>query len=184
MNFILLDKIVAAVTGAPTAEAIQSRVFGPLGMTASVLPDGSDLPGPLRGYGWNAETKVYEDKTELDPRPVGGAGAAISSLADLNTFTRALCTGSLLDPETQAERMRAEPFVGTNGVARYGEGVALLGPFCGHNGTIMGFSTEAWYLPAEDAVVVVNVNRLDADDASMSGDLFGKLAKALFPSAK
>ena len=61
--------------------------------------------------------------------------------------------------------METAPFAGGNGVARYGEAVTQLGPFCGHNGTIMGFSTEAWYLPAEDAVVVVNVNRLDADDA-------------------
>ena len=79
--------------------------------------------------------------------------------------------------------MRTERFAGGNGVARYGEAVALLGPFCGHNGTIMGFSTEAWYLPAEDAVIVVNVNRLDADDASMSGDLFGKLVRIVFPDA-
>ena len=76
--------------------------------------------------------------------------------------------------------MRSEPLAGQ---ARYGEGVATLGPFCGRNGTIMGFSSEAWYLPAEDAVVVVNVNRLDADDVSMSGDLFGKLARLLFPDA-
>ena len=62
-------------------------------------------------------------------------------------------------------------------------GVATLGPFCGHNGTIMGFSSEAWYLPAEDATIVVNVNRLDADDESMSGELFGKIAQALFPDA-
>jgi len=183
MNFILLDKIVAAVTGAPTAEALAARVFKPLAMSASELPEASALPGALRGYGWNAEAKVYEDKTELDPGPVGGAGSAISSLADLDVFVRALCTGTLLAPETQAKRMETEPFAGGNGVARYGEAVAQLGPFCGHNGTIMGFSTEAWYLPAEDAVVVVNVSRLDADDVSMSGDLFGKLAKALFPEA-
>ena len=183
MNFILLDKIIAAVTGVPTSEALQARVFGPLGMAASALPEASALPGPLRGYGWNAAAKDYEDKTELDPGPVGGAGAAISSLDDLETFTRALCTGTLLEPETQAARMETEPFAGGNGVARYGRGVAQLGPFCGHNGTIMGFSTEAWYLPAEDAVVVVNVSRLDADDASMSGDLFGKLVTALFPDA-
>jgi D-alanyl-D-alanine carboxypeptidase len=58
-----------------------------------------------------------------------------------------------------------------------------LGPFCGHNGTIMGFSTEAWYLPEEDAVIVINVNRLDVDDHSMSGELFGTLVRVVFPDA-
>jgi D-alanyl-D-alanine carboxypeptidase len=183
MNFILLDKIIAAVTGQPTATVLKARIYEPLGMTASALPTGPELPGPLRGYGWNAGTKAFEDKTALDPGPVGGAGAAISSLHDLDVFTRALCTGTLLSPEAQAARMTTEPFAGGNGVARYGEAVAELGPFCGHNGTIMGFSTEAWYLPSEDAVVVINVNRLDADDESMSGDLFGKLVRIVFPDA-
>jgi D-alanyl-D-alanine carboxypeptidase len=183
LNFILLDRIIAAVAGTPTATVLKARIYDPLGMTASELPDGPELPGPLHGYGWNAATGAYEDKTELDPGPVGGAGAAISSLHDLGVFVRSLCTGTQLTPEAQAERMRSEGFAGGNGVARYGEAVAQLGPFCGHNGTIMGFSTEAWYLPAEDAAVVVNVSRLDADDKSMSGDLFGKLARILFPDA-
>jgi D-alanyl-D-alanine carboxypeptidase len=182
LNFLLLDKIVAAVTGRPTAAVLKERIYEPLGMMASELT-GPELPGPLRGYGWNAETSTLEDKTELDPRPVGGAGSAISSLPDLQVFTRALCTGTLLSPAAHAARMETELFAGGNGVARYGEAVAQLGPFCGHNGTIMGFSTEAWYLPSEDAVIVVNVNRLDADDQSMSGDLFGRLVRIVFPDA-
>ena len=56
-----------------------------------------------------------------------------------------------------------------------------IGPFCGHNGTIFGFSSEAFYLPAQDAVIVVNVNRLDRDDQSHSTQLFLQLTKALFP---
>jgi D-alanyl-D-alanine carboxypeptidase len=55
----------------------------------------------------------------------------------------------------------------------------MFGPFCGHNGTIMGFSTEAWYLPAHDAVIVVNASRLDADDRSWSSGIF--LEVAMFP---
>ena len=67
MNFILLDKIIAAVTGAPTSEALQARVFGPLGMTASELPEASALPGPLRGYGWNAAAKATRTRPSSTP---------------------------------------------------------------------------------------------------------------------
>jgi D-alanyl-D-alanine carboxypeptidase len=56
-----------------------------------------------------------------------------------------------------------------------------MGEFCGHNGTIFGFSSEMFYLPEEDAVIVVNVNRLDADDESKSTDLFLAVAKILYP---
>ena len=64
---------------------------------------------------------------------------------------------------------------------RYGAAVTTIGPYCGHNGTIMGFSTEAWYLPSRDAVIAISVNRLDADDRSMSTALFEKIAAAVFP---
>ncbi len=118
LNYLLLDRIISAVTGAPTREAVTARVFEPLGMTASDLPIGTELPGPLRGYGWNAATAAFEDKTELDVAPVGGAGAAISTLADLATFTRALCTGNLLSADAQTRRMATEPFAGGAGVWR------------------------------------------------------------------
>jgi D-alanyl-D-alanine carboxypeptidase len=181
LNYILLDKIIAAVTGEPTPAVLEARIFAPLGMTASELPTGTDLPGPLRGYGWNAQTGEYEDKTELNPEPVGGAGAMISSLEDLHAFVRALCTGALLSPEGQATRLDGAPLKGAPDFLRYGQGIGSLGEFCGHNGTIMGFSTEAWYLPSQDAAVVINVNRLDVDDNSMSSPLFFKLTKLLFP---
>ncbi len=74
------------------------------------------------------------------------------------------------------EQMNGEP-----GFIRYGEGVLQLGPFCGHNGIIFGFSSEAFYLPVRDAVIVMNVNRLDLDDQSQSTELFLQLTKLLFP---
>jgi D-alanyl-D-alanine carboxypeptidase len=180
VNFNLLDRIIEAATGMTVPEAAQARIFGPLGMAQSSIPTGTELPGQLRGYGWDAARDAFDDKTVLDPSVPGGAGAAVSSLGDLTVYLRALCEGTLLSPGTQAARMTTEPLTAN---ARYGLAIATLGPFCGHNGTIMGFSSEAWYLPAEDATIVVNVNRLDADDASMSGALFAKIARALFPEA-
>jgi D-alanyl-D-alanine carboxypeptidase len=180
LNFNLLDRIIEEVSGMPVPEAAEARIFGPLGMANSEIPTDTALPGQLRGYGWDAARDAFDDKTVLDPSVPGGAGAAVSTLADLTVYLRAICTGALLSPETQAARMTTEPLVGA---ASYGLGIATLGPFCGHNGTIMGFSSEAWYLPAEDATIVVNVNRLDVDDESKSGDLFAKIARALFPEA-
>jgi len=69
----------------------------------------------------------------------------------------------------------SDPFV------RYGEGILKLGEFYGHNGTIFGFSTEMFYLPPKDAVIVINVNRLDLDDNSWSSGLFTAISKIVFP---
>ena len=89
--------------------------------------------------------------------------------------------GGFLKPATQRARLMTNQFADDPPIVRYGEGIAQLGRFCGHNGTIFGFSSEMWYLPERDAVIVVNVNRLDKDDHSQSSELFLKIAKALFP---
>ena len=60
-------------------------------------------------------------------------------------------------------------------------GMMLLGEWCGHNGTIFGFSSEMFYLPQEEAVILVDVNRLDLDDQSKSTNIFLGVSKILFP---
>jgi D-alanyl-D-alanine carboxypeptidase len=181
VNYTLLQEIVRKVSGKYLGVQVAQGVFEPLGMEGSLYPTDDQLPGELRGYGLDPETGELEDKTVLNPAVPGGAGAIISDLSDMRTYAKALCKGDLLKPETQAARLEAEHMDGEPEFIRYGEGILRLGKFCGHNGTIMGFSSEMFYLPEEDAVLVVNVNRLDADDESKSTDLFLEIAKTFFP---
>jgi Beta-lactamase len=126
-------------------------------------------------------TQKFEDKTILNPALPVGAGAIISTVADLQSYVRVLCKGGLLKPEAQKARLEADPLDGAQPFIKYGEGLALIGRFCGHNGTIMGFSSEMFYLPEQDATIIINVNRLDADDKSQSDSLFAALTKIAFP---
>ena len=103
-------------------------------------------------------------------------------MSDLKTYAKALCTGRLLKPDTHNARLVTRPLEGLPEFIRYGEGIAKFGPFCGHNGTIFGFSSEMWYLQEKDAVIVINVNRLDLDDQSQSADLFLVITKMLLPA--
>lgn len=105
----------------------------------------------------------------------------ISTIADLKTYARALCTGRLLQPATHQTQLATTHLEGAADFVKYGEGIVQFGRFCGHNGTIFGFSSEMWYLPEKDAVIVINVNRLDVDDASKSAALFLAITKMLFP---
>ena len=110
------------MTGAPTSEALQARVFGPLGMAASgAAADDGALPGPLRGYGWNAASQRLRGQDRARPARWAARGLRSRRWA-ISRRHRALCTGTLLEPETQAARMETEPFAGGNGVARYGGG--------------------------------------------------------------
>jgi D-alanyl-D-alanine carboxypeptidase len=181
VNYTFLQEIVRRVSGNDLGAQIGQGILEPLGMENSLYPTNNNLPGELRGYGWDAESEEFEDKTVLNPAVPGGAGAMISDLSDLRTYAKALCRGDLLEPETQAARLEGETLEDAPDFVRYGEGIELFGDFCGHNGTIMGFSSEMFYLPEEDAVIVVNVNRLDEDDQSKSTDLFLAVTKTLFP---
>ena len=181
LNFVFLQEIVGKVSGNDLGGQIAQGIFEPLGMENSLYATSDQLPGELRGYSLNPETNEFEDTTVLNPAVPGGAGAIISDLSDLRTYSRALCTGELLQPETQATRLETPQMDGEPELIRYGQGLLQLGKFCGHNGTIFGFSSEMFYLPEEDAVILVNVNRLDVDDESTSTDLFFAISKTFFP---
>lgn len=180
-NFMILERIVEKVSGTDIRSYLASHVTGPLGLKNTYYPETAQLESPLHGYSYEAASGTLVDRTVLNPVPAGGAGALVSTLQDLHTYARDLCRGGLLRPETQADRIVTNQFAGEPPIVRYGEAVAKLGRFCGHNGTIFGFSSEMWYLPERDAVIVINVNRLDKDDLSKSSTLFLKLSKILFP---
>lgn len=181
LNFVMLGEIVGKVSGNDLGDRISQGIFEPLGMENSLYPANNQLPGELRGYSLNPDTNEFEDKTVLNPGVPAGAGAIISDLSNMRTYARALCTGDLLQPETQAARLEVQQMDGEADFIQYGEGILQLGKFCGHNGTIFGFSSEMFYLPEEDAVILVNVNRLDEDDQSKSTDLFLAVSKTFFP---
>ena len=150
-------------------------------MNTSRYPADIVLPGNLHGYSWSGEINSFEDKTALNPLWAGAGGAMISSISDLKVFAKALYRGELLSESTQEARLETLPMEGMPDWIRYGEGILKFGPFWGHNGTIFGFSSEIWYLPEKDAVILLNVNRLDLDDQSKSVDLFLAITKILFP---
>jgi D-alanyl-D-alanine carboxypeptidase len=179
-NYDILAGIAQRVTGKDIGQLITETVIVPLNLHDTSYPTGTGIPGPLRGYGWDPVTKQFDDKTLLSPPLAGAAGAVISSIPDLQTFSRALCKGGLLLPQTQEERMQGQPLVATD--AQYGEGVSFGFGFCGHSGTINGFSTDTYYLEKLDASLVISVNRLDRDNKSQSSPILELLTRALVPS--
>jgi D-alanyl-D-alanine carboxypeptidase len=176
-NYDILAGIVQRVTGKDIGTLITETVILPLKLHHTSYPTATGVPGGLHGYGWNPTTRRFDDKTLFNPPLAGAAGAVISDVSDLRTFSRALCRGDLLKPETQQQRMQGQPLVGTD--ADYGEGVALGHGFCGHSGTINGFSTDMYYVKELDASLVISVNRLDRDNKSQSTAIFALMGKTI-----
>jgi D-alanyl-D-alanine carboxypeptidase len=176
-NYDILAGIVQRVTGKDIGDLITETVIVPLKLGSTSYPTGTGVPGGLHGYGWNPSTKRFDDKTLFNPPLAGAAGAVISNIPDLHKFSRALCKGTLLRPETHKEQMQGQPLVGTN--ASYGEGVAMGDGVCGHSGTINGYSTDMYYFEKLDLSLVISVNRLDRDNKSQSTAIFGLVGKTI-----
>ena len=176
-NYDILAGIAQRVTGKDIGVLITENVIIPLKLRNTSYPTGTGIPGELRGYGWNPSTKRFDDKTLFNPPLAGAAGAVVSNISDLLAFSRVLCRGDLLKPQTQRARMEGQPLVGTG--ADYGEGVALGHGVCGHSGTINGFSTDMYYIKKLDASLVISVNRLDRDNKSQSTPILSLASKTI-----
>jgi D-alanyl-D-alanine carboxypeptidase len=177
LNYFILGGIMRHVTGSEAGDLITSGIIDKLGLTETSYPTGVDLPGGLHGYGWNARTKRFEDKTAFNPPLAGTAGAMISSVGDLQTYIRILCRGGLFTQATQRAMLRGQALAGSE--TRYGEGVISNPGICGHSGTINGFNTDLYYFEKLDAAVVVNVNRLDKDNKPQTTPILTLVFKAL-----
>jgi D-alanyl-D-alanine carboxypeptidase len=180
-NYNILGAILEKASGNDIATQIDRSITGPLGLEDTCYPTEDGLPGGLRGYGLNPQSGEFEDKTILNPAAADGAGAMISDISDLGVWARALYNGDLLNPETQQARVEIQHGEGVSEGSGYGEGIAKLGKLWGHGGTISGFSTDMWYMPEEDATIVVSVNRSDETMSNHSNDVLLAVLTSLFP---
>jgi D-alanyl-D-alanine carboxypeptidase len=197
-NTVLLGMIIEQLTGQPLEQAFQERIFGPLGMSDTLLPERSSaaIPDPHpRGYMYqtnvedlstsqlegeeavqaNESAGEPNDVTDANPSWGWAAGAAISTVDDLRIWAKADATGELLSPETQKERLSwvsPPPSPGTN----YGLAIAEFpGSFIGHDGQLPGFNSFVGYEPQKDATVVVATNLYSAPDGSQPANEITKL---------
>ena len=74
-------------------------------MNDTLYPTNTQLPGELHGYS-SLPADKYADKTNLNLTLAGGAGAMISTVADLEKYVRALCQGTLVKPGTHPTQLQ------------------------------------------------------------------------------
>jgi D-alanyl-D-alanine carboxypeptidase len=188
-NTVLLGMIIEQLTGQPLEQEYQDRIFAPLGMSNTLLPERSSaaIPDPHpRGYMYQTNVESLNtselqgekaeqadesagepnDVTDDNPSWTWAAGGAISTVNDLIVWAEADATGALVSPEAQKERLTwvsPPPSPGT----QYGLAIAEFpGGFIGHDGQLPGFNSFVGHNPETGGTIVVVTNVYSAPDGS------------------
>jgi len=163
-NYVLLGMVIEKVTGKPAAEVYQERIVGPLGMTQTSFPAQSNAIADPHLFGVTAQGQPSghtADATNWNPSFTFTAGAIISTLDDLHTWSKALYTGNgILKPETQQLRRDSiihniPPNTPTMG---FGFGIGDRNGWWGFDGDIPGYTTSLYHNYDRQTTIIVAVN--------------------------
>eukprot|EP00457_Paulinella_chromatophora_P005557 gb/GEZN01005574.1/.p1 GENE.gb/GEZN01005574.1/~~gb/GEZN01005574.1/.p1 ORF type:complete len:476 (+),score=54.88 gb/GEZN01005574.1/:151-1578(+) len=97
VNFIMMTYLIEKYSGRSFAEYLETRIFGPMGMQASVFDPQNGrfgmIPNRVSEYikyydagGLHAQLAVGSCSAELDPSATSGTGGAMSTLDDIAKF--------------------------------------------------------------------------------------------------
>ncbi len=159
-NFILLGYIVEHVTGSNYQKNLQNRITNRIHLRNTYYGGKTDT-SKNQSYSYHLDEdnddEDWKQERETDMSIPGGAGAIVSTPADLCTFITSLFQGKLIS-QSSLDSMA----VITQG---YGRGIFTV-PFgdrtgFGHNGGIDKFVSMVSYFPSDSLAVAVCTNALN-----------------------
>jgi D-alanyl-D-alanine carboxypeptidase len=146
---IIVGLMVEAATGRNYADVLTEKVYGPLGLTATSLPEGADLPAPYI-HGYFIEPDSPPEDASVGVFAAGWAwasGGIVATPADANRFVRGYAAGKTTDEATHTAQFKfvkghSEPTgPGKNtaglGIFRY---KTKCGTVYGHTGNTPGYT--------------------------------------------
>ena len=138
-NYIALALIVERLSGRRIGDVISTDIIEPLGLSETLMTAAGPAPSSMV-HGYIALDRKQLDVTYPAAQIDNAAGGMVSSVADVNTFYRALLQNKLLKPATITQ-MESPLY------ARYGLGVVRWNDLCtndfyyGHPGDVPGYGT-------------------------------------------
>jgi len=175
---IVVGLLVEEATGGSYDAALQSLVFGPLGLTQTSLPAGFRMPAPyVHGYDVQPPAAPQDLSTVISQSLLWAAGGMVTTASEVNTFIRGYAGGPrLFNDAVRAQQLdfipggRSQP----PGPGKNSAGLALFryetrcGTVFGHTGNLPGYTQFAATSPDGASSVVVSVNE------QLSPDIEGK----------
>ncbi|MET7643335.1 serine hydrolase domain-containing protein [Streptomyces sp. NPDC005426] len=158
-NYVLAGMVIKAVTGAEPAAEVRRRIIEPLGLRDTTFPTADPALYGNYLHGYVIRAILISDATVSNVQVTGSAGAMVSTMDDLATFSRALLTGKLLAPAQLAELKTTVP---VNADVSYGLGLEHMRLDCGkwawgHNGAVLGYFSE-WLTSEDGSEQVLHAN--------------------------
>ena len=163
---IVVGLMVQAATGKSYQAELAERVYGPLGLRRTSLPNGAAVPAPLiHGYSLDPP-KSPEDVTEVIAAGWSWAsGGIVSTPDDAGTFIRAYARGATTSPALYKKQFTfrsgsSEP----TGPGQNSAGLAIFryqtkyGTVYGHTGNTLGYTQFIAATADGSRSVVVSVN--------------------------
>lgn len=147
--YVVLGYIVEKAGGKSYQQALKKRIASKIGLKNTYLGDGFTNPGKNEGFSFSFAGEWKQEKETHSSIP-GGAGAIISTPADLTKFIQALFDHKLVSKDSLDQMMQNKFGMTTFPL----EGKT----FYGHGGSIDGFRSLLVYLPEEKLAVAYTAN--------------------------
>lgn len=160
-NYVLLGKLLERKTGLHYEDAIRVDITNRVGLAHTFAPLAGHPTMPVNGaHGYFASPTSGEliDFTVQDPSSTWSSGNLISTVDDLATWALALGRGELYSNAVRKEQLT---FVDMNQHLQYGLGIVRdrRANLLGHQGGIIGYTSQSYYIPEKDAAFAVFYNR-------------------------
>ncbi len=130
----------------------------PEGLAPTVFPADATIASPhAHGYFKMPDGKIV-DATDWNPSWGWASGNMISTLDDMQVWARELAIGKLLSPAMREEQQQFLPAPAEGDGALYGLALENQNGWIGHNGNVMSYMVNPYYLPSERVTMVVMLN--------------------------
>jgi CubicO group peptidase (beta-lactamase class C family) len=159
-GYVLLGAIIEGATGKPYGEVMREKVWGPLGMNATVMDDmRAIIPNRVRGY--ELRDGKLRNAEYVDVSSRFAAGGTRSTVLDMIAFVRGVAAGKVLAPAT-VDRMWTPQKTKDGRTIPWGLGWDLT-PIAGrfvvaHDGSQPETETYLVYVPSQHFAVALATN--------------------------
>jgi CubicO group peptidase (beta-lactamase class C family) len=170
-GYVLLGLIVARASGRSFPEFLRTRIFQPLGMSATVAHvEGSDTV-PRRAYGYSPRGGTFVQTDQSVTSATLGDGGIYTNVDDLARWDQALERNTLIDSATM-RLATTPPQLPAGAVTEYGFGW-FVDQYRGlkrwrHTGETSGFRNAILRFPDRRLTIVILTNRSSGEPQAIA----------------